>query len=632
MWLWQIPILILSFVGPLASIELSEPTGVQFDSVNFNNTLRWTQKGSQQTVYDVEYRVYGETIWENKPECHHIAAHYCDLTNEIVQENNWYYARVMAILKNANSTWSLSERFCPLDETIIGAPAVDYTAGDRSITILVHLPQVAPRKGGRRSIKDIFDAIEYEVQLNQPLTNKMVFNSLNESAYLKIESLEPNTNYCAKVQLHLRKGIFSKKSQPAHFCIQTLQEKTLIIILLMAFAFFGTITTGIFCCRAYGYIKHHRTLPQSLNLDQILSHERVLLKEPSPTLQLVTSCKKDTFQFVQVIRMDNIDLLKYDSIEMEEIMKTKELTLTAQLNSYAPQSHTRTRQAQLPGATDCEIRSNSSSKPTHSGRSSSYCPQATSSLSNNTYSNKNNSRALTQNYATIVHTTSQNSTKLNTDPRLSSAQKVPLNSLQTMSEDLLYNIEDLIFQNGLELEIQALKLKEEKPMLLSPFLSLLDDKQQTYQSQWKENQPIETPLLVSLKDQKEINLPLFQHGQQIDSQSLLSLLKDEVDVSYLQSDRTDNQPIKVSPTGVLQTELKDGQLAKALLEDDTFTRLLHVTPEWEDGYKGQLLTSHSSTRQGQQTNASFLQTSQTNATLEGCKFLEDWEIQVHMDE
>ncbi|XP_078423604.1 uncharacterized protein LOC144696135 isoform X2 [Cetorhinus maximus] len=541
MWLWQIPILILSFVGPLASIELSEPTGVQFDSVNFNNTLRWTQKGSQQTVYDVEYRVYGETIWENKPECHHIAAHYCDLTNEIVQENNWYYARVMAILKNANSTWSLSERFCPLDETIIGAPAVDYTAGDRSITILVHLPQVAPRKGGRRSIKDIFDAIEYEVQLNQPLTNKM-------------------------------------------------------------------------------------------NLDQILSHERVLLKEPSPTLQLVTSCKKDTFQFVQVIRMDNIDLLKYDSIEMEEIMKTKELTLTAQLNSYAPQSHTRTRQAQLPGATDCEIRSNSSSKPTHSGRSSSYCPQATSSLSNNTYSNKNNSRALTQNYATIVHTTSQNSTKLNTDPRLSSAQKVPLNSLQTMSEDLLYNIEDLIFQNGLELEIQALKLKEEKPMLLSPFLSLLDDKQQTYQSQWKENQPIETPLLVSLKDQKEINLPLFQHGQQIDSQSLLSLLKDEVDVSYLQSDRTDNQPIKVSPTGVLQTELKDGQLAKALLEDDTFTRLLHVTPEWEDGYKGQLLTSHSSTRQGQQTNASFLQTSQTNATLEGCKFLEDWEIQVHMDE
>ncbi|XP_041068102.1 uncharacterized protein LOC121291107 isoform X3 [Carcharodon carcharias] len=547
MWLWQIPMLILAFVGPLASIELSEPTGVQFDSVNFNNTLRWTQKGSQQTVYDVEYRIYGETKWKNKTECHHITAHYCDLTNEIVQDNNWYYARVMAISKNANSTWSLSERFCPLDKSylsfsaIIGAPAVEYTAGNRSITVFMHLPQVPLRQGVQRSIKDIFATIEYEVQLKQSLTNKT-------------------------------------------------------------------------------------------NLDRIVLHERVLLEESSPTLQLVTSCKKDTFQFVQVIHMDNLDLLKYDSIEKEEIMKAKELTLTAELNSYAPQSHTRIQQAKLSGDTACEIQSNSSSKPTRSGRSSSYCPQATNSLSNNTYSNKNNSRALTQNYATIVHMTSQNSTKLNTDPRLSSAQKVPLNSLQTMSEDLLYNIEDLIFQNGLELEMQKLKLKEEKPMLLSPFLSLLDDKPQTYQSQWKENQPIETPLLVSLKDQKQINLPLFQHGQQIDSQSLLSLLKDEVDVSYLQSDRTDNQPIKVSLTGVLQTELKDGQLAKALLEDDTFTRLLHVTPEWEDGYKRQLLTSHSSTKQGQQTNASFLQTSQTNATMEGCKFLEDWEIQVHMDE
>ncbi|XP_041068101.1 interleukin-22 receptor subunit alpha-1-like isoform X2 [Carcharodon carcharias] len=632
MWLWQIPMLILAFVGPLASIELSEPTGVQFDSVNFNNTLRWTQKGSQQTVYDVEYRIYGETKWKNKTECHHITAHYCDLTNEIVQDNNWYYARVMAISKNANSTWSLSERFCPLDKTIIGAPAVEYTAGNRSITVFMHLPQVPLRQGVQRSIKDIFATIEYEVQLKQSLTNKTVFNSLNESAYLKIESLEPNTKYCAKVQLRLIKELFSKKSQPAHFCIQTLQEKTLTIILLMAVVFFGAIITGIFCCMAYGYIKHRRTLPQSLNLDRIVLHERVLLEESSPTLQLVTSCKKDTFQFVQVIHMDNLDLLKYDSIEKEEIMKAKELTLTAELNSYAPQSHTRIQQAKLSGDTACEIQSNSSSKPTRSGRSSSYCPQATNSLSNNTYSNKNNSRALTQNYATIVHMTSQNSTKLNTDPRLSSAQKVPLNSLQTMSEDLLYNIEDLIFQNGLELEMQKLKLKEEKPMLLSPFLSLLDDKPQTYQSQWKENQPIETPLLVSLKDQKQINLPLFQHGQQIDSQSLLSLLKDEVDVSYLQSDRTDNQPIKVSLTGVLQTELKDGQLAKALLEDDTFTRLLHVTPEWEDGYKRQLLTSHSSTKQGQQTNASFLQTSQTNATMEGCKFLEDWEIQVHMDE
>ncbi|GCB67500.1 hypothetical protein scyTo_0010255 [Scyliorhinus torazame] len=180
------------------------------------------------------------------------------------KENNWYYARVMAISKTANSTWSLSERFCPLDKTIIRAPNVQHTAGDRSISILINLPQVPLKEGVQRSIKDIFATIKYEVQLNQSPSNKTVFSALNESAYFKIESLEPNTNYCAKVQLSLRKEIFSKQSQPAHFCIQTLQERTLTIVLSMAFVFFGAIITGIFCCWAYSYIKHRRTLPQSL--------------------------------------------------------------------------------------------------------------------------------------------------------------------------------------------------------------------------------------------------------------------------------------------------------------------------------------------------------------------------------
>ncbi|XP_078094442.1 uncharacterized protein LOC144509437 isoform X2 [Mustelus asterias] len=506
--------------------------------------------------------------------------------------------------------------------SIIGAPAVEYTAGERSITILIHSPQVPPKRGVQRSINDIFAAIKYEVQLNQSPTNKMVFYALNESAHYKIESLEPNTEYCANVQLRLKKEIFSKKSQPARFCIQTLQERTLTIVLLVGFVIFGAIITGIFCCMANTYIKHRRTLPQSLNLDQILLHKRALLKESSPTLQLVTSHRKNIFQFEQVIRLDNIDLLKCDSNEKEDIAKTKELILTTWPNSYAPQIHTRTVQPKLPDTANCEIQSNSSSKPPELECPSPYCPQATNCLSNNTCSSQSGSQALTQNYATILHPTSQNSSKLNTEPGLSSVQK-------TMSKDHLYNNTGHIFQNGSELEMQELKLKEEKPMLLPPFLSLLEEQQ----NNWKVNQPREIPLLLSLKDTKQINLSLLQYGGQIDSQSFLSLLKDKVGFSCLHSDRMDDQPIKVPVTHVLQTNLKDGQLVKAVpLLEETFTELLHVKPEWEDRYKGQLLISQSSMREGQQTDGLFLQTSQKNAAMEGCKFLEDWEVQVHMDE
>uniref|UniRef100_UPI00398F4922 uncharacterized protein n=1 Tax=Pristiophorus japonicus TaxID=55135 RepID=UPI00398F4922 len=633
MWLWWLPTLILSFTGSFASIKLPEPNWVLFDSVNFNNTLRWSQKGPRETMYDVEYLIYGEKIWKNKPECHHITAHYCDLTNEIAQENNWYYARVMAVSKNTNSTWALSERFCPLDKSdyvplsaVIGAPAVKYTAGVRSMSIWVDLPRVPPKEGVQRSIEDIFAVIEYEVQLNKSLTNKMVFYALNKSGYLKIKSLEPHTKYCASVELRLRKEIFSKKSQPAHFCIQTLQERTLTVILLTAFVLFGAIITGIFCCVAYSYIKHHRTLPQSLNLDQILSHKRALLKQSSPALQLVTGYKKkDAFQFEQVLRMDGVDLLKCDSNDTEEIIKANELTLATQLGTYAPQCSTRVPQTRLQSANDCEVQSNSSFRPIDRC-SSPYCPQATDGLPNTRCTSRNRSRALTQNYGIILHLTSLNSTKLNTDPKLDTlyrAQKVPVNALEIVSEGLLSNNGDLMLQHGLGLEIQKLKLEEDKLTPLAPFLSLPGDKQQTRQPNW-EIQPRETPLLLSLKDENQMHLSLFQYGQQMESQSLLSL----------QSERVDDQPTEeVSATEVLQTDLQVGQLVKAgpLLVTEEFTGLLRVKLGWEGGCERQLLTFHSS-REGQQSDASFLQTLQANASMETGKLLEDWEIQVHMGE
>ncbi|XP_067862774.1 interleukin-22 receptor subunit alpha-1-like [Heptranchias perlo] len=634
MWLWWIPLLILYFTGSFALIKLPEPNGVLFDSVNFNNTLRWTQNGRQpdEIVYDVQYRIYGEKIWRNKPECHHSTAHSCDLTNEIVQENDWYYARVMAVLKNTNSTWALSERFCPLEKTIIGAPAVEYTAGIRSITILVNLPRVPPKEGVQRSIEDIFAVIEYEVHLNQSL-NEMVFYASNKSGYFKIELLEPNTKYCATVQLSLRKGIISKKSQLAHFCIQTLQEGTLTIILL-AFVFSGAIITGIFCYVAYSYISQRKTLPQSLNLDQILSRKHALLKQSPPTLQLVISYmkKKDAFQFEQVIHMEDVDFLKLASNETEQNMKPKEFTVASQLGTYAPQCHTRILQTSLPSANDCEIQSNSPSRPVDNECFSPYCAQATDGLSNSRCSSQNSSRAQTQNYGTILHMTSRNSTKLNTDPRLdrlSSTQKVPLNALQTVSEDLLYDNRDLMLQNVLGLVIQNLEVKEEKPIHLPPFLTLLDDKQQMHQTNWKENQPIEMPLLLSLKDENQIQLSLFQYGQQVESQSFLSLLNDK-DISCLQSERMNDQPTEEeSLTEVLQTDLKDGQLVKAspfcpLLKSGEFTGLLHVKAKWKDENERHLLTFHSSMREGQ--------TLPSNTTMEGGKLLDDWEIQVHMDE
>ncbi|KFP96590.1 I22R1 protein, partial [Haliaeetus albicilla] len=71
---------------------------VAFSSTNFENILTWETEADipPGTLFDVEYKQYGEEFWLNKSECQSITQPFCNLTRETENFSELYYGRVRA--------------------------------------------------------------------------------------------------------------------------------------------------------------------------------------------------------------------------------------------------------------------------------------------------------------------------------------------------------------------------------------------------------------------------------------------------------------------------------------------------------------------------------------------------------
>ncbi|XP_025150265.3 interleukin-22 receptor subunit alpha-2 isoform X2 [Bubalus bubalis] len=96
--------------------ESLKPQRVHFQSRNFHNILRW-QPGraclGNNSIYFVQYKMYGERQWKNKETCWGIREFFCDLTNETSDIWEPYYGRVKTALAGIHSGWTMTQRFTP---------------------------------------------------------------------------------------------------------------------------------------------------------------------------------------------------------------------------------------------------------------------------------------------------------------------------------------------------------------------------------------------------------------------------------------------------------------------------------------------------------------------------------------
>ncbi|XP_072189695.1 interleukin-22 receptor subunit alpha-2 [Excalfactoria chinensis] len=179
-----------------------KPREVWFYSLNFNNTLRWQpgRAGERETMlYFVQYKVYGQSKWQNKEECWGIRSHFCDLTEETSDAYEPYYGRVQAALDGVRSDWSLSRRFTPWRETMIGPPTIKVVHSNKFIIIKLQAPRSAyKRKRGSTIPMTKYYDLHYQVFIINNLLDEqhraLVYEGKDK--VIKIEDLKPGVSYC----------------------------------------------------------------------------------------------------------------------------------------------------------------------------------------------------------------------------------------------------------------------------------------------------------------------------------------------------------------------------------------------------------------------------------------------------
>ncbi|KAM6235604.1 interleukin-22 receptor subunit alpha-1 isoform 1-T1 [Spheniscus humboldti] len=271
---------VFSVVGIVTTERSSCLKHAAFSSTNFENILTWETEADipPGTVFDVQYKQYGEKSWLNKHECQSITKPFCNLTCETENITEHYYARVRATGQNyCSSNWVRSERFEPRKETIIGAPEVESIPYVRSIKFLIR-PPYTPLRGEddhQLTVEDIsskFGAVDYHLTIfNQRTHQKWTKNEHNKE--FEVFNLDPDTEYNGTVYIYL----LQRSSKVQVFWVKTLADNTWLLYCFVALAFCAGLVSAAISYVIYRYVKQHSAQPMSLDFRGISSFQPLTL-------------------------------------------------------------------------------------------------------------------------------------------------------------------------------------------------------------------------------------------------------------------------------------------------------------------------------------------------------------------
>ncbi|KAM6216955.1 interleukin-22 receptor subunit alpha-1 [Rhynchocyon petersi] len=268
---------------------------VRFQSSNFENILIWNSRpeSTQDTLYSVEYKTYGESKWLPKEGCQNITQKSCNLTAETSKFNELYYAKVVAVSPEGQSAARISERFSLPRDTTIKPPDVTCIPKVKSIQMIIH-PTPTPRIAENSrllTLKEIFNDLLYRLVLQVNHTYRINLEG-NQSEY-EFSGLTPDTEFLGNIVISVPS--LSKESAPYVCRVKTLPDLTWTYSLSGAVLFSMGFLVAVFCYLSYRYITKPPQPPDSLNVQRVLTfqplqfiQEHVLI----PTMDLSASSRR----------------------------------------------------------------------------------------------------------------------------------------------------------------------------------------------------------------------------------------------------------------------------------------------------------------------------------------------------
>ncbi|XP_068933380.1 interleukin-22 receptor subunit alpha-2 [Petaurus breviceps papuanus] len=192
--------------GSRPAQESLSPQRVEFQSFNLQSILHW-HPGSDftpnNTVFFVQYKIYGQKEWTNKEDCWGIGEFFCDLTNETSDVQEPYYGRVKAASAGMHSNWKMTKRYIPWWETKIGPPSISVMQINGSIQLTLHAPNspYKRKKGSNISIQNYYELVYRVFIVNNALDMKQ---KVYEGSDDKVEmDLIPDSSNCVVAEIYL---------------------------------------------------------------------------------------------------------------------------------------------------------------------------------------------------------------------------------------------------------------------------------------------------------------------------------------------------------------------------------------------------------------------------------------------
>ncbi|XP_037345404.1 interferon alpha/beta receptor 2-like isoform X3 [Pungitius pungitius] len=193
MGLWRI----LLHLHLVLCVSLPAPSNVSISSFNLEHKLCFLP--GLETPSDIRFTVQilrlRRRMWRPVTACSELrAGQTCDLTHVFKDPSDPYRARVQAFTFTQTSNWTVSERFTPLSDTVLGPPDVSLSGCGNCLLLHITLPTKAVKQ-----LKQLYRRVVLHVQRSR---DGAQFNlSLPYNEENKISYLQQGVEYCVSVSV-----------------------------------------------------------------------------------------------------------------------------------------------------------------------------------------------------------------------------------------------------------------------------------------------------------------------------------------------------------------------------------------------------------------------------------------------
>ncbi|GAA6090039.1 tissue factor-like isoform X1 [Tachysurus ichikawai] len=187
------------------SFRLPRAQNLTWTSFNFKTILTW--RSDSDHTHTVEFSRVGRDRLRN-PHCIQISHLECDLTEDLSDLKAAYTADIVTELMTFDPIElprTQSKRFCPYDDTVIGAPQFSINL-DENKTIVLHIAdqQTALYTDGRHlTLRDVFKHdLKYSIMYNKAGSTRKKQTVVSDSEVM-MRDLDRGPSYCFSISVFI---------------------------------------------------------------------------------------------------------------------------------------------------------------------------------------------------------------------------------------------------------------------------------------------------------------------------------------------------------------------------------------------------------------------------------------------